>query len=311
MVKKIINYKNFNILSKHRKSIILIGNFDGVHLGHQKLFKLARRYKKKLRSKIGVITFEPMPKMFFNQNIKNFRISSLKQKEILLMKQGVDFIITKKFDKKFSKIKYLSFIKNILYKKINAKYIFVSNNFRFGNKREGNVKKLIQNGKNFNYKIIKPKPIISKHKIVSSTNIRKLLSKGKLNYVNKLLDRNWSIEGLVQKGRQMGKKIGFPTCNLDIKNYVIPKLGVYAVKICTKNPNKILKGIANIGFRPTFNQKKILLEVHIFNFSGNLYNKVLTIDFISFIRNEKKFKNINQLKKQISSDLVMAKKSLN
>ena len=109
----------------------------------------------------------------------------------------------------------------------------------------------------------------------------------------------------------MGKKIGFPTCNLDIKNYVIPKLGVYAVKICIKNSNKILKGIANIGFRPTFNQKKILLEVHIFNFSGNLYNKVLTIDFISFIRNEKKFKNINQLKKQISSDLVMAKKSLN
>ena len=311
MVKKIINYKNFNILSKHRKSIILIGNFDGVHLGHQKLFKLARGYKKKLRSKIGVITFEPMPKMFFNQNIKNFRISTLKQKEILLMKQGIDFIITKKFDKKFSKIKYLSFIKNILYKKINAKYIFVSNNFRFGNKREGNVKKLIQNGKNFNYKIIKPKPIISKHKIVSSTNIRKLLSKGKLNYVNKLLDRNWSIEGLVQKGRQMGKKIGFPTCNLDIKNYVIPKLGVYAVKIRIKNSNKILKGIANIGFRPTFNQKKILLEVHIFNFSGNLYNKVLTIDFISFIRNEKKFKNINQLKKQISSDLVMAKKSLN
>ena len=311
MVKKIKNYKNFDILSKHRKSIILIGNFDGVHFGHQKLFKLARRYKKKLRSKIGVITFEPMPKMFFNQNIKNFRISSLKQKEILLMKQGVDFIITKKFDKKFSKIKYLSFIKNILYRKINAKYIFVSNNFRFGNKREGNVKKLILNEKNFNYKIIKPKPIISKRKIVSSTHIRKLLSKGNLNYANKLLVRNWSIEGLVQKGRQMGKKIGFPTCNLDIKNYVIPKLGVYAVRIRIKNSNKILKGIANIGFRPTFNQKKILLEVHIFNFSGNLYNKVLTIDFIYFLRNEKKFKNINQLRKQISSDLVMAKKKLN
>ena len=311
MVKKLINYKNFDISNKYRESIILIGNFDGIHFGHQKLFKLARKYKKKLRSKIGVITFEPMPKMFFNQNIKNFRISSLKQKEILLMKQGVDFIITKKFDKKFSKIKYLSFIKNILYKKINAKYIFVSNNFRFGNKREGNVKKLIQNEKNFNYKIIKPKPIISNYKIVSSTQIRELLSKGNLKYANKLLNRNWSIEGLVQKGRQMGKKIGFPTCNLDIKNYVIPKLGVYAVKIRIKNSNKTLKGIANIGFRPTFNQKKILLEVHIFNFSGNLYNKVLTIDFISFIRNEKKFKNINQLKKQISSDLVMAKKSLN
>ena len=123
--------------------------------------------------------------------------------------------------------------------------------------------------------------------------------------------KSWSIESVVQKGRQMGKKIGFPTCNLDIKNYVIPRLGVYAVKIYRKNKNFPLKGIANLGCRPTFNQKKILLEVHIFNFSGNLYNKVLTIDFISFLRNEKKFKNINQLRKQISSDLVKAKKKLN
>ena len=163
----------------------------------------------------------------------------------------------------------------------------------------------------FGYKIIKPKPLIFKNKIVSSTFIRKLLSKGNLNYANKLLRRNWSIQGSVQKGRQVGKKIGFPTCNLDIKNYVIPKLGVYAVKIRRKNTNKILKGIANLGYRPTFNQKKILLEVFIFNFSSNLYNKVLIIDFISFIRNEKKFKNIIQLKKQISSDLVKAKKKLN
>ena len=304
-------YKNFFIQPQHKNSVILVGNFDGIHLGHQKLFSLAKKYKKKYSLKIGVLTFEPMPKIFFNKDLKNFRISNLDQKKTLLSRLGVDFIITKKFDKNFSKIKYFSFIKNILYKKIKPKYIFVSNNFRFGNKREGNVKKLIQNEKRFNYKIIKPKPTVSKNKIVSSTYIRKLLSKGNLNYANTLLKRNWSIEGLVERGRQMGKKIGFPTCNLDIKNYVIPKLGVYAVKIYRKNSSVALKGIANIGYRPTFNQKKILLEVHIFNFSGNLYNKVLTIDFISFIRNEKKFKNINQLKQQISSDLVMAKKSLN
>ena len=311
MVKKIKNYNSFNISSQHRNSIILIGNFDGVHLGHQKLFLLAKKYQKKYKSKIGVITFEPMPKMYFNKNLKNFRISNLDQKKTLLNQLGVDFIITKKFDKNFSKIKYYNFIKNILYKKIKPKFIFVSNNFRFGNNREGDVKKLIQNEKEFNYKIIKPKPIISKNKIVSSSYIRKLLLRGNLNYANKLLKRNWSIESLVQKGRQMGKKIGFPTCNLDIKNYVLPKLGVYAVKIHRKKSNRILKGIANIGYRPTFNQKKILLEVHIFNFSGNLYNKVLTINFISFLRNEKKFKNINQLRKQIGFDLVMAKKKLN
>ena len=311
MVKKIRNYNNFNISSNHKNSIILIGNFDGVHIGHQKLFKLAKKYKKKFKSKIGVVTFEPIPKMYFNKKLKNFRISNLSQKKFLIQKLGVDFVITKKFDKNFSKIKYFSFIKNILYKKMTPKFIFVSNNFRFGNKREGNVKKLIQYEKKFGYKIIKPRPLISKNKIVSSSLIRKLLPKGNLSYANKLLGRKWSIESVVQKGRQMGKKIGFPTCNLDIKNYIIPRLGVYAVKVHRKNTNKILKGIANLGYRPTFNQKKILLEVHIFNFSSNLYNKVLTVDFISFIRNEKKFKNINQLKKQISSDLARAKKKLN
>ncbi len=310
MVKKIRNYNNFNISSGHKNSIILIGNFDGVHVGHQKLFNLAKKYQKKFKFKIGVVTFEPMPKMYFNKKLKNYRISNLSQKKLLIQKLGADFIITKKFNKNFSKIKYFSFIKNILYKKIEPKIIFVSNNFRFGNKREGNVKKLIKYEKIFDYKINKPKPLISKNKIVSSTFIRKLLSKGNLNYANRLLRRNWSIESAVQRGRQMGKKIGFPTCNMDIKDYVIPKLGVYAVKIRRKKTKKILNGIANLGYRPTFNQKKILLEVHIFNFSGNLYNKVLTIDFISFIRNEKKFKNINQLRKQISSDLATAKKKL-
>ena len=252
-----------------------------------------------------------MPKMYFNKNLKNFRILSIDQKIKILEKLDVDFLITKKFNKQFSKIKSQNFIKEILYKKLKAKYIFVSNNFRFGNKREGDVNELIRNEKNYNYKIIKPKPFKLKNTVVSSTLIRKLLSNGKIEFVNRLLSRNWSIESKVEKGRQLGKKIGFPTCNLNIKNYVIAKTGVYAVKIYQKNKNFSLKGIANLGYRPTFNQKKILLEVYIFNFSGNLYNKHLTIEFINFIRKEKKFKNINQLRKQINLDLKSAKKKLN
>jgi riboflavin kinase/FMN adenylyltransferase len=252
-----------------------------------------------------------MPKMYFNKNLKNFRILSIHQKIKILEKLDVDFLITKKFNKQFSKIKSQNFIKEILYKKLKAKYIFVSNNFRFGNKREGDVNELIRNEKNYNYKIIKPKPFKLKNTVISSTLIRKLLSNGKIEFVNRLLSRNWSIESKVEKGRQLGKKIGFPTCNLNIKNYVIAKMGVYAVKIYQKNKNFSLKGIANLGYRPTFNQKKILLEVYIFNFSGNLYNKHLTIEFINFIRKEKKFKNINQLRKQINLDLKSAKKKLN
>ena len=308
MVKKIKHYKDFNISEADKKSILLIGNFDGLHIGHQKLFSLAKKFKRKYKLKIGVVTFNPMPKMFFNKSIKNFRISSINEKKIILKNLGIDFIINKKFDKKFSKINADNFIKKILYKKIRAKYIFVSNNFRFGNKREGNVKKLIFNEKLFGFKVIKPKPLIKKNKIVSSTLIRKLLEKGYLEKANKLLNRNWSIEGVVEKGRQIGKKIGFPTCNIDIKDYVIAMPGVYAVRAYQKNKRSYLKGIANLGYRPTFKQKKILLEVHFFNFSGNLYNKHLSVEFIKFIRKEKKFKNVNQLQKQIKSDLKTAKK---
>ena len=302
-------YKNFNISKNHKKSIILIGNFDGAHKGHQKLFKLANSYKKKFELNIGVVTFEPMPKMYFNKKIKNFRLSSINQKNKILKGLGVNFIITKKFDENFSKIKSEFFIKEVLFKKLEAKYIFVSNNFRFGNKREGDVKQLIKNEKIYDYKIIKPQPLILGKKVISSTYIRLLLEEGNLKKANKALTRNWTIEGIVKKGRQQGKKIGFPTCNIDIKDYVIAMPGVYAVKVKQKNSNKSLKAIANLGYRPTFNQKKILLEVHIFNFSGNLYNKYLSVEFINFIRKEKKFSNVNQLRKQIQSDLKIAQKN--
>ena len=301
-------YNNFNIQDNHKKSIILIGNFDGLHLGHQKLFSLARKYKKKFSLKVGVLTFEPMPKMYFNNEIKNFRISNQKQKMKFLNKFNVDFIIIKKFDKKFSKTKSIDFIKRILSEKLNAKFIFVSNNFRFGNKREGDVKQLIKNEDKFNYKIVKPKPLFIEKKIVSSTLIRNYLQKGRLNEVNKLLNRKWSIEGKVQRGKQLGKKIGFPTANIDIKDYVLACPGVYAVRAKIIKSSKYLKGIANLGYRPTFNGKKILLEVHLFNFSRNLYNKYLTVDFLKFIRKEKKFKNVDQLRKQIKIDLLIAKK---
>ena len=308
MVKSIYLYNNFNIKSQHKGSIILIGNFDGLHLGHQKLFAFAKKYKRKHALKIGVLTFEPMPKMFFNQKIKNFRVSNQQQKINLLKKLDVDFVITKKFDKKFSKTKSIDFIKKILVKKINAKFIFVSNNFRFGNKREGDVRQLIEYESLFDYKIIKPRPLLNKTKIISSSLIRSYLQKGKLDTVNKFLNRNWSIQGNVEKGRQLGKKIGFPTANIDIKDSVLACPGVYAVKAKIQKSTKYLKGIANLGYRPTFNGKKILLEVHLFNFSGNLYNKYLTVEFLKFIRKEKKFKNVEQLRKQIKTDLLTAKK---
>tara|TARA_Y100001970_G_scaffold81108_1_gene102873 strand:+ start:1864 stop:2793 length:930 start_codon:yes stop_codon:yes gene_type:complete len=309
MVKLTKIYKNFNINSQHKNSIILVGNFDGVHKGHQKLFSLAKKYKKKYSLKVGVLTFEPMPKMFFNSKLKNFRISSLYQKLDYLKNLKVDFVVTKKFDKKFSKTKSINFIREILGKKLKPKFIFVSNNFRFGNKREGNVKQLTEFESSCGYKVIKPQPLLINKKIASSSLIRNLLQTGRLEIANKILDRKWSIIGKVKKGKQLGKKIGFPTANIDIKDYVLACPGVYAVRVKEQRKDNFLKGIANLGYRPTFNGKKILLEVHLFNFSGNLYNKYLIVEFKKFIRKEKKFKNVDQLRKQIKIDLLKAKKT--
>jgi len=303
-------FNGFNIPQKYFNSIILVGNFDGVHLGHQKLFKKAREYKKKFKSKIGVITFNPMPKMFFNRNLKHFKLMNTTQKIDQLRKQKVDFLINQKFSKKFSKIKAELFIQNYLNKKIKAKVLFVSNNFRFGNKREGDINLLKSNEIKYNYKLIIPPPLKKNNKIISSTKIRKLLSNGNLKLANKYLTRKWEIEGKVQKGRKVGGKIGFATCNIDIGNYIIAKPGVYAVKARLNSNKKKINGIANLGFRPTFNQNKILLEVNLFNFNRNIYNKKLAVEFIKFIRREKKFKSIKQLTNQIKKDIRVAKTSL-
>ena len=242
MVTKIKIYNNFNISKSHKSSILLIGNFDGLHIGHQKLFKIAKKYKKKKRLKVGVITFDPIPKMFFNKKLENYKILNLSQKINYLKNLDVDFIILKKFNLRFSKIKAHNFIKKILHEKLDAKYIFISNNFKFGNKREGDLKLLKNLQKKYNYKIINPTPVKKNNKIISSTLIRNLLSNGKLERANKLLQRNWSIQGVVKRGREMGKKIGFPTCNINLGNYIIAKPGVYAVRVYNVKGKKKTKG---------------------------------------------------------------------
>ena len=298
-------FKNLIISKKYHNSVIAIGNFDGVHIGHKKVLKSAFKKAKKTKKKFGLLTFEPLPVMFFNKDIKNHRIDSFQQKKLNLIKEKLDFLIIQKFNKKFSNINYKTFISKILSNKIKCNYIYVSKNFRFGNKREGNVKKLKHYEKKYSFKTIITNPIKSNAKTVSSTIIRNLLKRGNLKKTNYLLNRKWEIEGKVIKGAQRGRKIGFPTCNIILKNYIIPKFGVYAVNI--KINKTLKKGIANIGYRPTFNGKKLLLEVNIFNFKRNLYNKNINVIFNKFIRPEKKFKNILQLKNQIKKDIRLAK----
>ena len=301
-------YKNLNIKKHHKNSVIAIGNFDGVHLGHRKVIAQAKKKAKKNRLPFGLITFEPVPVMFFNSKIKNHRINSLLQKEIQLKKLKIDFLIIIKFNKLFSLISADQFIKKIIYKKINAKYVFVSKNFKFGRKRKGNIKTLEKFEDVFGFKTIITSPLRSSQKIISSSLIRKKISLGKIKEANKLLNRPWGVKGKVIQGMKRGRKIGFPTCNIKLRDYIVPKLGVYSVIVKTNFFKK--KGIANIGYRPTFSGQNLLLEVNIFGIHKNLYNKEINVNFIKFIRSEKKFKGLEQLKKQIKIDIIQAKKNV-
>ena len=305
-VGKMIILRNLKKNKNFKNSVIAIGNFDGIHLGHQKVLAQAYKKAKKEKLKFGVVTFEPVPVMFFNKKIKHHRINNLNQKINSLKKLKIDFISIIKFNKAFSNLSSDQFIKKIIFKYFQSKFIFISKNFRFGKNREGNIQTLKDNEKNFSYKTIITKPLKINNLIISSSLIRKKIFDGKINIANKLLGRLWSVEGKIIKGKQRGRKMGFPTCNLELNSYTLPKLGVYAVNIRINNLSR--NGVANIGYRPTFNGNKLLLEVNIFGLSANLYKKILTINFIKFIRPEKKFKNIEELKLQIKKDVLEAKK---
>ena len=299
-------FKNFNIGKKFQNSALAVGNFDGIHLGHKKVLKAARLKSKKNKIYFGALTFEPLPVMFFNKSIKNHRINKLSQKIEQLKKQKLDFLVIKKFDRKFSKINYLNFIKRILYQKLKCKFLFVSKNFKFGNKRQGNIEKLKYYQNKYNFRTVLTKALKKNKKVISSTVVRRLINRGKVSEVKKLLGRPWEIRGTVKKGNQRGRKIGFPTCNINLNEYIIPRLGVYSIIAETDSFRK--KGIANIGYRPTFNGQNLLLEVNIFGINKNLYNKVIKVYFLKFIRAEKKFKNLEHLRKQIKLDVKLAKK---
>ena len=301
-------YNNLKINNKHKNSVVAIGNFDGLHIGHKKVLTQAKQKAKKNNLQFGLITFEPMPVMFFNSKIKNHRINSIKQKEDQLKKLGLDFIIILKFDKLFSSLSAEQFIKKIIFSKIRSKYLYVSKNFKFGKKRKGNINTLKKFQDIFGFKTIITNPLKNLKKTISSSLIRKSISLGKIKEANKFLNRKWCVIGKVIKGEKRGRKIGFPTCNLKLSNYTIPKLGVYSVTVETNSFKK--SGIANIGYRPTFNGQNLLLEVNIFGINKNLYNKEIRVNFINFIRPEKKFKGLEQLKKQIKIDIIQAKKNV-
>ena len=292
-----------------KKSIIAIGNFDGVHKGHQDIFRLGKKIAKKKKKKFGVVTFSPLPYEFFNKNEKTIRITQDESKINLLKKNKVDFFYTCKFNKKFSLITAEMFIKKIIVDKLQASAVLVGKDFRFGNKRKGNVSLLKEYGKIYNFQVLDLRLLKEKNIKISSTRIRSAIEKGRFDIVNKLLGREWSILEKVIPGRKVARSLGFRTANIEIKKNISPKKGVYAVKL-EVNKEKY-NGVANFGIAPTFSRNKLVLEINLFKKVSSFYGKTVEVFFIQRIRNEKKFRNKILLIKQIKKDIYKAKKILN
>ena len=303
-------FKNTNIPQKYKNSALAIGNFDGVHKGHQKVFKETKKQANKNKIKFGVLSFTPLPVMFFNKKITNYRLASEDKKFDLFKKNKVDFVINIKFNKAFSQMQALDFIKKIIFKKLSPKLLAVSNNFKFGRSRAGDINLLKKFSNIYNYHLLNIKPFKYSGTTISSTKIRQYLKKGNIYLANKLLSRTWSIEGLVTKGKQIGRQLGYRTCNINIKNYILPKNGIYAVKVSIGSQKKLYGGISYLGSRPTFSGKGIFLETNIFGIKKNLYNKKLKVYFLKFLREDRKFKNSKQLIQQMNKDVIFAKKGL-
>jgi riboflavin kinase / FMN adenylyltransferase len=292
-----------------KNSIIAIGNFDGVHRGHQEIFKLGKKIAKKNKTKFGVVTFSPLPSEFFQKQKNNNRITRDDIKIDLLNKNKVNFVFVCNFNKKFSNTSAEQFIKDTIVKKLNATYVLVGKNFRFGHKRKGNVSLLKKYGKIYNYKVLDLK-LSKQNKIkISSTRIRSAIEQGNLELATKLLGRNWSIKEKVIPGRKVGRSLGFRTANIEIKNNINPKTGVYAVRALVNN--KKYAGVANFGIAPTFSRNKMVLEINLFKKIPPFYGKTVEVFFIKRIRDEKKFKNRILLISQIKKDITKAKQILN
>lgn len=297
-----------NITEKITNSIITLGNFDGLHLGHQELIRTIIRRAKEVNAVSMVVTFRPHPLKILSPEICPPLISIYEEKIRLFEKLGVEVLVKIPFTVEFSSMKPKEFVKKILCDLLGAKEIFVGYNYRFGKGREGNIQTLKKFGEEFGFTVREVEQVSLQGEIISSTGIRNLLREGEVEHAAKLLGRHYAITGVVVKGDGRGKTIGFPTANIAPKHTIIPSKGVYAVRITARD--KCYNGVSNIGLRPTFNKKELTLEVHIFAFNEDLYGEEVTVCFLHKIREEKKFPDAEALILQIQSDIQSAQEFL-
>jgi len=289
-------------LIKQKNTIVTIGTFDGVHIGHQKIIQRLIEVGDAKDLTPTILSFFPHPRMILQKDANIKLLNTIEEKKQILKQFGLENLVIKKFTQEFSRLTAKEFVETILVKQLHAKYVIIGYDHHFGRNRNANIEDLKIYGKQYGFEVEEITAQDINDVAVSSTKIRTALLEGDITTANSYLGYSFVISGTVEKGKGLGKTINFPTANITVKESykLIPKQGVYIVK--SKINNAIVYGMMNIGTNPTVNGKTQTIEVHFFNFDENLYYKNLTIEILERLRGEEKFESVNVLKQQLLKD---------
>jgi riboflavin kinase/FMN adenylyltransferase len=301
-----------------RGGVVAVGNFDGVHRGHQALIAEARRQAEMRRSPLAVLAFEPHPQEYFRPSPESFRLTPLRTKARLLAELGVDVLFALPFDAGMAQRTAPDFVQQVLLDGLGASGVVVGRDFEFGEGRGGNLSTLAYMGEMEGFSVTAFDTVLTAvskgvEQKVSSTNIRSLLKAARPEEAAKLLGRWWAIEARVEHGDARGRDLGFPTANMHLGHCLAPAFGIYAVRVAVMDNDRVVSrhdGAANFGIRPMYRTQVPLLETHLFDFSGDLYGKYLSVELVAWLRPEARFETLDALIAQMGQDSAQARKVL-
>ncbi|MGI2854407.1 bifunctional riboflavin kinase/FAD synthetase [Shewanella algae] len=291
----------YNILPAHRGCVLTIGNFDGVHRGHAEVIANLVKKARHFGLPATLMTFEPQPQELFRGQDAPARLSLLRDKVRLLGELGIDRLVCVNFNQKFAQMPAKEFVDELLVRKLGVKYLVVGDDFCFGRARQGNFELLRAAGEQHGFAVVSTQSFLVGDHRVSSTMVREALAKGNLEQARRLLGHPYTLSGKVAHGKKLGRTLGFPTANIAMKRKVVPVRGVFAVRLWWDGSEQY-DGVANVGFRPTVQGQNCQLEVHLFDFEGDLYGRKVEVELVAKIRDEKPFESLEALKKQIMND---------
>ncbi|MBZ0324879.1 MAG: bifunctional riboflavin kinase/FAD synthetase, partial [Alphaproteobacteria bacterium] len=296
-----------------RAAVVAIGNFDGVHLGHRAVIGTAGEIARRTARPHAVMTFEPHPRNFFRPDQPPFRLTPYRVKARHIAELGADFLFVLRFDAAFSRQSADDFVDRLLVAEMGISHVVVGEDFRFGRDRAGNAELLRAKGDAHGFGATAVAPVAgAAGETYSSSRIRDCLRAGDVRGAARNLGRFWEVEGRVESGDRRGRAIGFPTANLRLSDQLVPATGVYAVRVGVADGGRILwhDGVANFGNRPTFDDRGLILEVHLFDFDGDLYDRHMCVALIDYVRPERRFDGIDALAAQIAEDCAVARRRL-